>query len=165
MRRRNLFLTGTALALLLFGCSKQEEPTVPAATAPTAAPAQAPAPMAEVEKRASTAQAEAQKAAAEAQAKVESVPTPLVKTPENTVRAVPEASGQPQLQKVLDQVKGLLSEKKYPEALAAFSQLSNVNLTSEQQKLVQDLKAQVQTAMASEKANEGLKSAGELFKK
>jgi hypothetical protein len=161
--KTKLSLLSLSAGLILTACSKQEEPAAPAATAPPPS-VPAPAAVAEAQKAATTAQKEAEKTATEIQAKSEPAVTQVIKAPE--APALPNTSApQTQVQTVLDQVKGLLGEKKYPEALTALSQLSNVDLTAEQQKLVEQLRTQIQSAMAAQTANEGLKSVGGLLKK
>lgn len=50
---------------------------------------------------------------------------------------------------LIEQAKGLVTNKNYKEALGVLQQLTTVKLTPEQQKLVTDLKTQAQAAMAS----------------
>jgi hypothetical protein len=115
---------------------------------------------AEMQNAAAAGQKSAEAAAKDATQAVESI-KPAEVIPAPTPPAVPN---QANLQNVLDQAKNLLAEKKYPEALAALAQLSNVSLSAEQQRLVEQLRAQIQSAMTSEAANEGLKSVGGLLK-
>lgn len=58
-----------------------------------------------------------------------------------------KAVGQ-QAQGLIDQAKTYVSEKKYQEAMNSLSQLTNIQLTADQQKMVDDLKAQIQSALA-----------------
>jgi len=74
-----------------------------------------------------------------------------------------------QAQGVIDQVKTLIAEKKYDEALGLFKKLGEIKLTPEQQKLVDDLKAQVQKLVAAQATkaltDEAAKAAGNLLPK
>jgi hypothetical protein len=63
---------------------------------------------------------------------------------------------------IIDTVKKLVSENKYQEALQALSGLAQLNLTAEQQKLVDGLKDQITKAMAQKAAGDAV---GGLLKK
>ncbi len=147
------------LPFFLVACSKHEESSAPAAQ--TAAPAPPPpAPAAEASKAASAAVTEAKPAAAEAA-------NEAAKTADNLKATASDAASgtTAQIQSWFDKIKGLINEKKYADALTALSQPPVANLTADQQKLVDQLKAQVQSLMAKQSTDEGLKAVGGLLNK
>jgi outer membrane PBP1 activator LpoA protein len=70
-----------------------------------------------------------------------------------------------QAQGLIDQAKTYVSEKKYQEALSSLSQLTNLKLTAEQQKMVDDLKAQIQSALAKATTADPAAALGGALKK
>ncbi len=136
--------------LLLAACAKQEE-------APTASQSSSPAPSATA-----TPSAEI-KAAVDTAASTAAKATEEVKAPPAPTPPAANTAGTSQLQTILAQAKQQFTEKKYNEALATLSQLSNVSLAAEEQKMVDQLKGQIQSALASQTASEGAKSLGNLL--
>jgi hypothetical protein len=123
-----------AAAVMVSGCKKEE----PAPGAQTPKPAEGTA--AETAKPVEAVKAAAQQAADQATAQVKST--------------------QDQAQGVIDQAQGLVKEQKNQEALSLLSKLANLKLTPEQQKLVDDLKAQIQSALAKAAASEASSALG-----
>ncbi len=70
-----------------------------------------------------------------------------------------------QAQALIDQAQKMVAGSKYEDAANILKQLSGVKLSSDQQKLVSDLQAVVQKAIAGKAAAEGAKAVGDLFKK
>ena len=78
-------------------------------------------------------------------------------------KAVGEASAK--FNSVMDQAKQLIGQNKYTEALNSLQQLSGLKLTAEQEKIVSDLKAQIQKLMAAKATTDGASAVGNLLKK
>lgn len=90
-----------------------------------------------------------------------SVEETVVETAETAKQAINDASAK--AQEILTQAQNLVGEKKYEEAASLLQKLSNIELTPEQQKLLDDLKATIQKAMQSEAVNEGTKAIGNML--
>jgi len=141
-----LALTVCGTALLLSACSKKEEPS-----APTASDAQ---------KSAGSIADEAQKQAANVKAAAETAAAEAKKQAEAAA-----AAAQSQAQGLMDRAKSLMAEKKYTEALGSLNELSKLQLTADQQKWLDDMKAQIQKAIAGQATSDATKSVGDLVPK
>ena len=103
----------------------------------------------------------------------EAVPAEMPKAPEApapAVAAAPEvapaaAAATAEAQGAIDKVKSLIAEKKYTEALGILKELSSLKLTPDQQKIVDDLKAQIENALQAQATSEATNSAGGLLGK
>jgi hypothetical protein len=62
--------------------------------------------------------------------------------------AVQTQPAEQQAQGIIDRAKSLIADNKYQDALGSLSQLKDLQLTAEQQKLVDDLKTKIQEALA-----------------
>ena len=159
-----LGLTAGAVLLLASGCSKQDQPsretstaTPPvasdmqkAAEAPKSAPAAAAA-ATDAGQAVSAAASDAQKAVEAPKAAVEPMPPAPASQTDAAAAAVPSAMNT-QIEGLIYNAKGLVTNQKYQDALNVIQQLSSMKLTPEQQTLVDGLKAQIQTALAKSTA-------------
>lgn len=85
----------------------------------------------------------------------------VTETAETAKKAISEANAK--AQELLTQAQNLVSDKKYEEASSLFQKLSDFELTPEQQKMLDELKAVVQKAMESEAVKEGTKAIGNML--
>lgn len=108
---------------------------------------------AHIEQTTTTLTVEPKKAAEDAAAPVTNAVVEATQQVETTT-----AAATAQAQTLIDQATALVTDKKYQEALTSLQQLSGFQLTADQQKTVDELKATIQTAMNSEagKAVQGL---------
>jgi hypothetical protein len=142
-------ITCTAL-LVLSACSKEQSPadtqtqnTKPADSVKTEASKAVDAVQTEAAKAADALKTEATKAVDASKSTAQQVSD---KVASEVKSAEPQA--QQQAQGLIDKAKSLVGEQKYQEAMTSLSQLGNLKLTPDQQKIVDGLKAQIQSALA-----------------
>ncbi len=119
-------ITLCAVLVALSGCKKQEDAAVPAT--PTASPAPASGAANDLDATKSAAMQVADQATAQAT---------------NQVNAADQ-----QAQSLIDRAKAYVADQKYQDALSSLNQLAATQLTADQQKTVDGLKAQIQSALA-----------------
>ena len=138
----NFIVPGITLCAALAavsGCGKQESPP----------------PAAETSKTTEAVPSEATKAVDTSTTAAKQV------TDQATTQATAQVNvGEQQAQGLIDRAKNLVADKKYQDALASLNQLATTKLTPDQQKLVDDLKAQIQAALGKTTAGDAASALG-----
>jgi Ni,Fe-hydrogenase maturation factor len=102
-------------------------------------------------------------------AKIDTAMAATGKAVDSAKAAAGEASSavQAKVTEAVNSAQALLKEGKFQDALTSLNGLSDLKLNADQSKLVNDLKAQIQTAMAAAKGAgaDAAKAASDLFKK
>lgn len=139
-----------ALAVIISGCSKQEDP-VTVGTPPS-----------------DTNAANLQGAVDTVKQQARDVATSVSQATQETVAGLKQdaANARAQAETLLADARSYLSQTNYQAALNTLKELSNLQLTPEQQKALEDMRRQVQTALANVGAtNAAQKLEGFLRKK
>jgi hypothetical protein len=142
------FAACVALTLMM-GCNK--EPATTQSSPAQKAEGVASEVKSEASKAADTVKSEASKAADTVKATAQQV-TQGASTQAN--------AAEQQAQGLIDKVKSLIADQKYQDALSSLNQLANANLTAEQQKLVADLKTQIQNALSKASVTDAASALG-----
>lgn len=163
--KSNRILFGLTLSsLLAFGtaCDKQDRDAASKSAEEAATKAQQALSTTATEVKEAT-----QKAATEVKQAAEQVTTEVKQAAQNASTAVAGKTDalKAEAQSLIDKAKALINDKKYEEALGSLKQLSNFSLTPEQQKTVDDLKAQLQKLMSSQVVTNAASALGNMFKK
>jgi colicin import membrane protein len=155
MKLEKISLTFAAvLALGLASCSKNEPATSTAADANKAATVA----KAEGAKAADSAKDEAARVADAAKAEA-------AKTADAAKAEATKAADNAKTQGFIDKAKSLIADGKLSDASTVLQQLAGLSVSSDQQKLVDALKEQIQKALAAKAAEKAAGSVGDLLKK
>jgi uncharacterized lipoprotein NlpE involved in copper resistance len=153
MKNKILTLTSVVALTLLVGCDSKSN--TPSDTKPAETTKAAEGAAAEVSKTVDAAKPVVEKAVTDAKA---AATTAVADVKAAATSTTSEATAKANT--IIDQAKALIGQTKYSEALNTLNSLSSFKLTAEQEKIVTDLKAQIQKALSSD----GAKAIGNLLK-
>ena len=142
-------LTVLAVALCLTACSKTEE-TTPEAQSSSSQDA------------VGALETQAQGAADALKEGADAAKEQLEQAKESVSASIADANSK--FQDLVDEVKRLIGEAKYSEAMTAITSLSGQSLNSEQESIVESLKKQVEAALAQDAASEAGNALGNILK-
>ena len=153
-------LLATSLPLLcgvaLFTACNKQEPVPPESPKADQAPGPRPDPTIETVQRAGT------DAVAQVIQSASTVHTDATAQVTTQVTAA-EQQSQSHAQGLIDQAKSYVASEKYQDALTSLKQLGSLKLTPEQQKLVDNLKTQIQSALAKTTTSDAASKIGNVL--
>jgi hypothetical protein len=150
----------TALLTLVCGCNKSDQSMAPEKATPDSSTGAISSAVTDLKEQAREAAANVKATADAAVENTKQAAQNLASATNSKVESV-----KAEAQSLIDKTKAFISEKKYEDALASLKQLSNLSLTPEQQKAVDNLKAQLQKLITSGAVTNAASAVGNLFNK
>jgi len=153
----------TSLIAIVAGCGQKDQTASTEATTESKTEST----LSSVSAAASEAKETAKQAATEVKQTAEKVAADVKQTAQETTAAAGNkiATLKAEAQNLIDKTKTLINDQKYQDALNSLKQLSNLSLTPEQQKTVNDLKAQLEKIMSSQVVTNAASALNGLLKK